>query len=149
MRRGMKPRRTRTPTRSAVRAWGRGRRVRLPGRAGCCTNAKTGLCLLTFRCYDPSAGGFLTRNLKGRTGGVILYAYRQSKPLHQATLLLSPRRRFQCADSERPQPARIISEPKPTVVFSVNVQEAQSRELVCACLRSIIAPPRTFAPNEV
>ena len=49
-------------------------------RAGYYTDTETGLCLLTFRYYDPAVGRFLTRDPIQYDGGVNLYGYVRNDP---------------------------------------------------------------------
>ena len=47
-------------------------------QAGYITDAATGLCLTTFRYYDPGNGRFLNRDPSGYGGGIDLYSYVQN-----------------------------------------------------------------------
>lgn len=52
------------------------------GQWGYQTDAATGMQLLTYRYYDPSAGRFLTRDPIKYSGGVNLYAYVLNSPIN-------------------------------------------------------------------
>jgi RHS repeat-associated protein len=50
------------------------------GQFGYYTDNETGLQVLTYRCYEPSAGRFLTRDPISYSGGINLYAYVRNGP---------------------------------------------------------------------
>jgi len=54
------------------------------GKWGACTDAETGLVLMTHRYYDPIAARFLTRDPIGYAGGINLYAYTGNNPVNRA-----------------------------------------------------------------
>ena len=50
------------------------------GQLGYYTDLETGLCLLTYRYYDPATGCFLNRDPIGYSGGENLYSYVHNRP---------------------------------------------------------------------
>jgi RHS repeat-associated protein len=57
------------------------------GKVGYYTDTESGLQLLTYRYYDPTAGRFITRDPISYVGGINIYAYINNNPIGKIDVL--------------------------------------------------------------